>query len=61
MQFSVISNMNNILIDFYHLVSDNIKAVYDVWFVGDQFLQDIYSTFQAMINRAKLDKRAWQP
>ena len=61
MQFSVISNMNNILIDLYHLVSDNIEAVYDVWFVGDQFLQDIYSTFQAMINRATLDKRAWQP
>ena len=35
------------------LISANLEAIYDVWIVGDSFLQGIYSTLQKMQEQAK--------
>ena len=35
--------------------------MHNIWFVGDKFLRDIYYSFQAMVNRAKSDKRQRRP
>ena len=37
-------------------VADTITAIQDVWFVGDNFLQDIFTSFTGMRNVAVLRK-----
>ena len=43
------------------ILSDSIEALFDAWFLGDNFLREAYGTFQGMLNKAKLNKKNWQP
>ena len=43
------------------MIADNISAFLDVWFIGDVYLKEVHNTFQGMLNRAKLDRKSWQP
>ena len=43
------------------LFADSIKALYDIWFVGDSFLRSIYPTYQEMVNDSKLNKKSYKP
>ena len=43
------------------IISENLEATYDIWFIGDVFLCKTYKGFQESINRAKLNRKNWQP
>ena len=36
--------------------SENVQAIYDVWFVGDQFFREVFPTLQSLKRRAKVQK-----
>ena len=43
----------------FHL-SVTIKAIFDIWIVGDHFLKETAGTLQAMMNEADMNKEAPQ-
>ena len=42
--------------DDLYLFSDNVQALFNVWFVGDDFLQSVYNTFMDVKDQATRDK-----
>ena len=38
-----------------------IQALFDIWFIGDHFVREVYNAFRGIINAAKLNKKSWKP
>ena len=41
-----------------HLLTGNMPALMDIWFIGDAFLQDVFATMQTMKSTAAMDKQS---
>ena len=41
---------------FLYLIADSVKAVKDVWIIGDSFLHDVFTTFQASKTEVFVEK-----
>ena len=55
------SNIIATSINYSTYVADSIEATHDAWFLGDSFLRDVYNGLQALLNKAKLDRKATKP
>ena len=40
-----------------NLISDTVSAIYDVWFIGDKFLGDMFLALQSLRQQAKILKK----
>ena len=45
----------------FFLFADNAPAIFDIWFLGDIFLKEIFNTYKTLINQAQRKKDVAPP
>ena len=54
--FMTCESLWNIHVNSCCIISENVQAIYDVWFVGDQFFREVFLILQSLKRCAKVQE-----